>query len=184
MDYAYFKANIDPDKYIDNSVLFMLIQDLSIPESRVFVDSGDSKEEWNKLLDIIGDGDRIAIRSVIDLEAEGARELLGILQIIQCSGIALCSCMEPYFSGTDYYTAFKGFIDIHKYYLKKKKDKGYKKAVEAGTVGRPKMTEAIEKAVRLYNTKAFKIEEIEKLSGVSSSTLYRALNDNDKLSNG
>jgi len=175
MDYAYFRENTDPDNYIDSSALFILAQDLNIPESRIFVDTGSSREELNKLLDTMEAGDRIVIRSVIDLEAEEAPELLGILRVLQSSEIVFCSCMEPFFSGTEYYTAFKGFIDIHKYYLKKRKEKGYKKAVEAGNVGRPKMTEAVEKAIRLYKTRAFTIEEIEKLSGVSSSTLYRYL---------
>lgn len=74
----------------------------------------------------------------------------------------------------------QGVIDIHDYYLKKRQEEGFKRAQDAGIVGRPKRTEEIEKAIRLYKTKAFSIAEIEKLAGISSSTLYRYLEQKDK----
>jgi len=44
------------------------------------------------------------------------------------------------------------------------------------TGGRPKVNpDAIKKAVKLYNTKQYSIKEIEELTGVKKSTLYRNL---------
>jgi len=87
----------------------------------------------------------------------------------------LISVLEPYLNGKEYHTAMKGFVGIHKTYLERKRREGFNEAKEAGSVGRPRQTEAIEKAIRLYNTKAFSVAEIEKFAGVSSSTLYRYL---------
>ena len=43
--------------------------------------------------------------------------------------------------------------------------------------GRPNMdTDKIKQAVKLYNTKQYSVREIEELTGVKKSTLYRNLN--------
>lgn len=131
------------------------------------------------MLEIIGAGDRLIIGTVKDI-ADDAKQLSETLELLQNKKVTLCSCSENFLSGTDYHTALRGFVDLHYYYLKKKQEKGFDKAKKEGTVGRPRQTEAIEKALRLYDTKAFSIEEIEKLSGISSSTLYRYLKDRDK----
>ena len=116
--------------------------------------------------------DCLVIRSVTDL-ADDFRYLMGVLQDLQESQVALFSLLEPFLNGKDYYNALKGNIEIYKYYLNKKRAERYDETKKAGLVGRPVKKEEIEKALRLYQTKAFSISEIEKLSGVSSSTLYR-----------
>ena len=82
-------------------------------------------------------------------------------------------------SGEASYVKLSGFLKIHRYYPERLRREWFQKAKFEGRVGRPKMTEEIETAVRLYNTRAFTTAEIEKLSGVSSSTLYRALKEQD-----
>lgn len=178
-DYAYFVENIDPNNYRDNTKLFQLVQDLNIPEDKVYIDTGLDKNELEILLNVMSSGDRLILATVKDL-ADDAKVLSEVLQLLQNKKVTLCSCLESFLSGTDYHTALRGFIDLHYYYLKRKQEKGFDKAKQAGTVGRPKNNEGIEKALRLYDTKAFSIEEIEKLSGISSSTLYRYLKDRDK----
>lgn len=175
-DYAYFIENTDSDNFRDNSKVFKLIQDLNIQEEDVFIDTGLDKNELEKLIDVINRGDRLIISTVKDL-ADDAKQLSDILQVLQDRKVVLCSCSENFLNGNDYHMSLRGFVDLHKYYLKKKQEIGFEKAKKEGTVGRPKQTEAIEKALRLYDTKAFSIDEIEKLSGISSSTIYRYLKD-------
>jgi DNA invertase Pin-like site-specific DNA recombinase len=44
--------------------------------------------------------------------------------------------------------------------------------------GRPKTDEtAVKKAVALYQTKQYSLKEIQELTGVSASTIYRAIKD-------
>ena len=175
-DYAYLIENIDRDDFRDNSKVFKLIQDLNVEEDEVFIDTGLDKDELDKLIDTLIEGDRLIISTVKDL-ADDAKQLSDILQVLQDRKVVLCSCSENFLNGNDYHTSLRGFVDLHKYYLKKKQEIGFEKAKKEGTVGRPKQTEAIEKALRLYDTKAFSIDEIEKLSGISSSTIYRYLKD-------
>lgn len=178
LDLAYFIENTSED-YIDNSGLFRLIYDLQIDENEIYIDNETNKEELASLLRTLKREDRLVIRSVVDL-SEDAKDLLGILRILQDKKIIICSVEESYLNGTEYHTAMKGFLDINRYYIEKKRKEGYEKAKEKGIVGRPAKTEELEKAIRLYKTKAFTIEEIENLSGISSSTLYRALKEIDK----
>ena len=54
---------------------------------------------------------------------------------------------------------------------------GLRSAKARGWIGgRPKMNpDAVKKAVKLYNTQQYSIKEIEELTGVKKSTLYRNL---------
>ncbi len=178
MHYTYFIENTTKD-YIDNTELFRLINDLEIDENEIYIDEEDCKEELDNLLSILENGDRLVIRSVVDL-AEEAEDLLEILRLLQDKEIILLSIEESFLNGIDYYTGLKGFVGINRYYLDKKRKERYKEAKEKGLVGRPKMTAEIQNALRLYKTGEFTTSEIEKLSGISSSTLYRALKEIDK----
>ncbi|MBF8984394.1 recombinase family protein [Lutibacter sp. B2] len=178
-NFSYFVENTDNQHIRDNSKLFSLIQDLEASESDIFVDREDRKTELNKLIAVLKSNDRLIIRSVVDL-SEDAKELLAVLQELQDKSIVLCSIEENFLNGQEYYTSMKGFTRINTHYLERRRKQGYSKAVENSKVGRPKQTEAIKKGIRLYNTKAFKIEEIEKMCGISSSTLYRALKEVDR----
>jgi DNA invertase Pin-like site-specific DNA recombinase len=184
MDFAYFVENTT-EKFIDNSALFRIINDLEIEDEFVYSDIAGCRDELEKLLydiDTIfieANTKRLVIRSVVDL-SDTAKGLIGVLSDLQDKGIILCSISEPYLSGENYFTMLNGFIKITNFYTEKRRKQGYENAKENGTVGRKPKTEATAKAIRLYKTGAFSTEEIEQLSGVSSSTLYRALKVVDK----
>ncbi len=178
MDYAYFIENTN-ENYIDNTELFNKIRDLYIDENEVYSDVEDSKEELGQLLDAIDYDDKLIVRSVVDL-ADTAKGLLKILSQLQDRGVILESVSEPYISKENYYLTFKDFIHITNHYAEKSRQDGYRRAKEKGIVGRPAKTEEIEKAIKLYKTKAFTISEIEDLTKISKTTLYRYLKDIDR----
>jgi DNA invertase Pin-like site-specific DNA recombinase len=178
LNYGYIIENTTQD-YIDNSTLFKMINDLDIGEDEIYVDTYDSKEQLDELLSRLEPEDRLVIRSVVDLSDE-AKQLLLILSILKDNQIILCSVNESFLNGTDYYDAMRGFAEINSYYLEKRRQNGFQSAKEKGTVGRPAKTEEIERAIRLYNTKSFSTAEIERMCGISSSSLYRALQEEKK----
>lgn len=181
---AYFVENTSGE-FVDNSGLFKIITDLEIEEQFIYSDTTGSRDEFEKLLDDIDSilsgstTKRLVVRSVTDL-ADTAKELKEILSDLQDKGIILCSISEPYLSGENYFTMLSGFIQITNHYTEKRRKQGYEYAKEKGTIGRKAKTEETAKAIRLYKTGAFTTAEIEQLSGVSSSTLYRALKEVDK----
>lgn len=173
-DYAYF---IEDNAY--NYKLFYEINKMDIEEDDVYIDTEDSKEELEKLLEDMDYQDRLLVLSVVDLSST-ALGLLDILSDLQDKGVILKSITEQYLDSYNYYTVFQNFIDITKHYTEKKRQQGYQKAKEKGLIGRPAKTEEIEKAIKLYKTKAFTISEIEDLTKISKSTLYRYLKDIDR----
>ena len=54
---------------------------------------------------------------------------------------------------------------------------GYQIAVLEGKVGRPAKKEEILKAVEMYKSGNFKVSQIEVITGISKSSLYRYLQD-------
>jgi DNA invertase Pin-like site-specific DNA recombinase len=169
----------ESENQINNSGVFDFAKSLDISEDNFFTDTSNDRDNLKVLVECMDSEDCLVVRSVIDL-AEDSRQLMEKLQILQKSQVTLVSLLEPFLNGKEYYNGLKGFIEIHKYYLNRKRAKGYDEAMKAGLVGRPAKTDEIEKAIRLYNTQAFSINEIEKLSGVSSSTLYRYLKTKDE----
>jgi DNA invertase Pin-like site-specific DNA recombinase len=78
------------------------------------------------LLSIIDEEDYIIIRSVADLTYD-AKELLAILKALQERQVTMISILEPFLSGKEYHTAMKGFVDVHKTFLERKRRQGYMK---------------------------------------------------------
>lgn len=173
-DYAYFIED-----NASNYKLFSEINKMDIEEDDVYIDAEDSKEELEELLEVIDYQDRLLVLSVADLSST-ALGLLDILSDLQDKGVILKSITEQYLDSHNYYTVFKNFIDITKHYTEKKRQQGYQKAKEKGIVGRPQKTAEIEQAIRLYKTKAFTIAEIEQMTKISKTSLYRYLKDIDR----
>ncbi len=179
MDYAYFIENTD-NNYIDNSEVFKKIRELYIDENEVYLDVEGSKEELEKLLGVIEYDDRLIVRSIADL-SDTAAGLLDILSDLQNKGVILESTSETLLSETNYYTALKEFIDLTKYCAERSRKKGYQEAKEKGLVGRPAKTDKeVLQAIKMYKSKAFTIQEIENLTKISKTTLYRYLKDIDR----
>jgi DNA invertase Pin-like site-specific DNA recombinase len=160
----------------DNSKLIKLTKDLMIEDDYIFVEEDvNTKEELDALLNTIQVEDRLLVQSVKDLALD-IKDLTYIFEQLDEKEVTLCSVEESFLSGREYYNILAGFKILYQHYSNLKKQKGYEKAVKEKRVGRPQKDESdLDKAIRLYETKAFKIEEIEQLTGVSSSTLYRVL---------
>lgn len=179
MDYAYFKENIS-EKHIDNTGLFIAIREFYIDENEIYSDlEGDNNQELNVLLGNLDFRDRLVVRSVVDL-SNTAKQLLKVLSELQDKEVDLYSIEEPYLNGVDYYTALKGYVGITRHYAERQRQQGYQQAIEEGRIGRPRLTKETEQAIKLYRTRAFTIAEIENLTKISKSTLYRYLKDVDR----
>ena len=178
MKYAYFLDVQGPEDERNNSKVFQLITDFDIPEERVFVDeNADDRTEFKTLLNLLKSGDTLIIRSVKDI-ADDVKDLYNeIFPELEDKYVELFSCEEPYLCGDTPFSTLNGFMLFLSYFYTKRKKTGYQKAVEEGRVGRPAKTESVEKAIRLYESKLYTIAQIETLTGVSKSTLYKYLKE-------
>lgn len=176
--WVYILENKTQTQFRSNQTVFRLINEFEIDEEHIFIDGDDSFErpELDELIDKISGGERLIVRSVTDF-ADSLVELTDVFQKLSDKGIILFSCEEPFFCGEDYLENLSGYIRFYLTYQKKKQQQAYYKAVSAGKVGRPSKDKAIGQALELYQS-GLKIAQIETLTGISKSTLYRHLDKN------
>jgi DNA invertase Pin-like site-specific DNA recombinase len=154
-----------------NRSMFKLVQKLNIKEENIYFDT-DSDDIVYQMLDKMVSGDTLIVKRVDDL-AGTLRELIGILEIMDCKSISLYSEEHEGLNGNKYYKALLAAQDLSDSFKERRRLLSYKKSVELGKVGRPKKKKELEIAIKLYKTGKFSIKDIERLSGISSSTLYR-----------
>lgn len=174
MIWAYVLENMDLEDKRSNQDLFLLIKDLEIKDDNLYFDKNLERLELLKLIEVLQSEDRLAIRSVMDL-ADSLSDLICVFQKLTEKQITLCSCEEDYLCGEDYLDTLNGFVKLYVDFEKKKQQQSYKKAVEDGTVGRPAKTREIEQAISMYQSGKYKVTQIEAVTGISKSTLYRYL---------
>ena len=176
MTYAYILENIDIKEKRNNQPLFLLIEQLEVEDKKLYIDKDTERNRLSlkKLTAEIQPYSLLLVRSAIDL-ADGFIELKYIFQKLTDKHITLFSCEEPFLCGEYFMEYLTGFAKMFVTYEKKKQQAGYKKALENGTVGRPKKTKEVEQAITLYKSGLFKVSQIEVITGVSKSTLYRYL---------
>lgn len=174
MDYVYFIENQGIEDIRDNASVIKLACDLEVLEECLYIEEDfHSRAQLCLLLNSIEEGDRLIVSTVKEL-AFDIKELLVRFEQLEEIGVVLCSIEEPSFSREDYVDTLRTLKELYQHYARLKQQHGYTKAVEERRVGRPQVDkDKLEQAMRMYKTKAFKIEEIEKLTGISKSTLYR-----------
>ena len=174
--YAYVLENIDITEKRNNQPLFLLIEQLEVTDDNIYVDK-DTDTERNELMKLLAEikpYSKLLVRSIVDL-AETFTILKSVLQKLTEKKIVLFSCEEPFLCGDEFLEYLTAFAKMFVVYERKKQRMGYNKALENGLVGRPKKSKEVEQAIKLYNSGLFKISQIEIITGVSKSTLYRYL---------
>lgn len=174
MIYAYMLENTSDVVEIDNTPLIKVIREVSIHEDEVYVDAIDDthREELKQLIQRVQGGDTVIVRSLSDI-ANSRKGLDNILTFFHDNSVDLVSVCEDYYSYERYYSAVMDFTKIILYWQEQKRLWGIEKAKKEKRMGRKKDKEKIDMALRLYDSEQFSIAEILKISGISSSTLYR-----------
>lgn len=174
MFWGYVLENFT-EKTKDNSPLFLLINDLDIEDNYLFFDM-DTKEkvELGSLLKSITPQSTLLIRSIEDL-GEDLVEVIAVLQALTQKGVKLLSCCEPFLNGTNYLQNLQRFLTLYKTFMERKKRLGYQKALSEGKVGRPSKSHNSEKGIELYKKGVLTLKQLQTLTGLSRSTLYRHL---------
>ena len=134
-------------------------------------------KEFFEALDALEKEDMLIIRSVTDLTDDINGLLVELFPLLTEKGVELFSCEESFLCGYEYQNTLVGVIELLRYFRSLKKADNYQRALEAGKVGRPAKTDDVEKAIKLYQSKIYTVSQIERLTGVSKSTLYRYLKE-------
>lgn len=183
MMYGYMLENERLNLKLCNTTLIQLLQESEITEDSIYIDPVDDTErpELRQLIkEVVGKGDTLIIRSIGDL-SNNLPDLLKTLEYLYTTGVDLVSIEEPYYSYELYFMALKDFAVIEKLWKSVKQAKGIEKARTEGRLGRKKDIQKLKDAVKLYKSGEFKVEDIRRIIGISNSTLYRAIKEQEKI---
>jgi len=144
--------------------------------------SGTKRErpELNKLIERISAGDTVVIESLSRL-GRSTKDLLELTELFNSRGVNLVSLKESIDTSTStgklLFTLMSALAQFERDLISERTTEGLKSARARGRVGgRPRINdEKIKKAVKLYNTNQYSLKEIEQMTGVRKSTLYRNL---------
>lgn len=166
MEYGYFV-----DGARKHNDLFLEIQKEKIAEDNVFVDEGCSRRELHNLLKIVQAEDVLYLQSVAEL-AEGADEILKILDYLQNKGVYLITCEEEFLIGDEYAALFKQCMELMSKFESRTKSEHYREALSAGKVGRPKKDKERDKIISMQE-EGLSVGQICRALKISKSTFYR-----------
>ncbi len=138
------------------------------------------RPELSKLLDRITEGDTVVIESLSRL-GRSTKDLIELTELFQSKGVHLVSLKEAIDTSTStgklLFTLMSAIAQFECDTIADRTREGLASARARGRKGgRPKVnSDSIKKAVKLYRTQQYSIKEIEELTGVKKSTLYRNL---------
>lgn len=141
-----------------------------------------NRPELEKLLDRITEGDTVVVESLSRL-GRSTKDLIELTEIFQSKKVNLVSLKEAIDTSTStgklLFTLMSAISQFERDVIADRTREGLRSARARGrTGGRPKTdSEAVKKAVKLYNTGEYSLKEIHELTGVKKDTLYRNLKD-------
>lgn len=177
MMYVYFLDRQGIGDKRSNSEVFKLIQEMQLSDECIFDDEDPSdRTELNRLVGLLNANDGLIIRSVVDL-VSSIDDLMDMLSLLSSIGIELYSIEEPFLSSKNYSQIVQGMVALLKYFESQARQENYKRALSEGRVGRPSKTKQVEVALNLYHTNNYSVSEIEKITGISKTTIYKYLKE-------
>ncbi len=138
------------------------------------------RPELNKMLDRMTEGDTVVIESLSRL-GRSTKDLIELTELFHSKGVNLVSLKEAIDTNTStgklLFTLMSAIAQFERDTIADRTREGLKAARARGrTGGRPKTdSDTIKKAVKLYNTQQYSVKEIEEMTGIKKSTLYRNL---------
>lgn len=139
-----------------------------------------NRPELTKLLDRITEGDTIVVESLSRL-GRSTKDLIELTETFQSKGVNLVSLKESIDTnsptGKLLFTLMSAIAQFERDVIADRTREGLESARARGrNGGRPKAdAEQVRKAIKLYKTGQYSVKEIEELTGIKKSTLYRNL---------
>lgn len=136
------------------------------------------RPELSKMIDRMTEGDTVVIESLSRL-GRSTKDLIELTELFQSKGVHLVSLKESIDTSTStgrlLFTLMSAIAQFERDVIADRTREGLRSARARGrTGGRPKAdADAVKKAIKLYNTGQYSVKEIEELTGVKKSTLYR-----------
>lgn len=141
------------------------------------------RPELDRMLDALREGDTVVITELTRL-GRSVKELFAIIERVHDAGASIKSLRETWLDTTTpqgnlLFTIFAGLSQFERDLIRQRTKSGLEAARARGRKGgRPKASSGkIETALKMYDSKLHTIEEITVATGISRSTLYRAIEE-------
>lgn len=142
-----------------------------------------NRPELSKMLDRLTEGDTVVVESLSRL-GRSTKDLIELVDLFERKKVHFVSLKEQIDTssptGKFLFTLMSAISQFERDVIAERTKEGLRSARARGRLGgRPKTdVTSINKAIKLYNTRQYSIKEIEELTGVKKSTLYRHLSIN------
>ena len=143
------------------------------------------RPQLNKMLEQLRAGDTVIITELTRF-GRSVKDLLTLADQLDQMGVNLKSIKEPWADTTTpqgkmLFVIFAGISQFERDIICQRTKEGLESARARGRIGgRPKKPKkAIEMALKMYDSKDYSINEIIKATGVSRTTLYRYIKNNN-----
>ena len=136
------------------------------------------RPELEKMLDRMTAGDTVVVESLSRL-GRSTKDLIELTELFNSKGVNLVSLKEAIDTSTStgklLFTLMSAIAQFERDVIADRTKEGLNAARARGRLGgRPKVDEdSVKKAVKLYRTRQYSVKEIEELTGIKKSTLYR-----------
>ena len=138
------------------------------------------RPELSKMLDRMTIGDTVVVESLSRL-GRSTKDLIELVELFEQKGVHLVSLKESIDTSTStgrlLFTLMSAIAQFERDVIADRTREGLRSARTRGRCGgRPKVdADTVKKAVKLYRTGQYSVREIEELTGIKKSTLYRRL---------
>lgn len=136
------------------------------------------RPELNKLLDRLMAGDTVVVESLSRL-GRSTKDLIELVELFEKKQVHLVSLKEQIDTSTPagklLFTLMSAIAQFERDVIAERTREGLNAARARGRIGgRPRTSQQkVRQAVKLYQTGQYSVREIEELTGVKKSTLYR-----------
>lgn len=139
-----------------------------------------NRPELEKLLERLTEGDTVVVESLSRL-GRSTKDLIWLMETFNSKGVNLVSLKESIDTTTStgklLFTLMSAIAQFERDVIADRTREGLNSARARGRKGgRPRTdSEKLRKAIKLYNTRQYSLAEIEDMTGVKRSTLYRGI---------
>ncbi len=144
-----------------------------------------NRPELNRLKDKLRPGDTVVVESFSRL-GRSTKDLIDLVTYFEEQDVKLVSLKENFDTTTPQgrlmMTVFQAFSQFERDLIVERTKEGLQSARARGRIGgRPRVNKRdIERAVKLYESKAYSGKEITEMTGISKATLYRYIKNKKK----
>lgn len=138
------------------------------------------RPELEKMLERLTEGDTVVVESLSRL-GRSTKDLIQLMELFNSKGVNLVSLKESIDTTTStgklLFTLISALAQFERDVIADRTREGLASARARGRKGGrpPTNTESVKKAVKLYNTGEYTVNEIQELTGVRKTTLYKNL---------